>query len=140
MIDDLIKSFVSQKGSDLIGQFVERLGMSPDGAGSLLSSITDRVMGAFQGGKIDIAGLTDLDDVQNKISDLVDEKEIAAEANVEPEKAQSALNMFADEFTNVLKDKMGDGGGLLGLLTGGDDAGSALGSMAKKFGGGLLGR
>lgn len=140
MINDLIQSFVAEKGSALIGQFVERLGLSADDAGGLLSSITDHVMGAFNGGKIDIAGLTDLDDVQSKISDVVNEKAIAADANVEPETAQSALDLFADEFTNVLQNKMGDSGGLLGLLTGGSDAGSALGGFAKKLGGGLLGR
>ncbi len=136
---DFLKEILEEKGAELAGGLVEKLGFSPDqaqafvpeAAGSLLDVVKTKA------GELD---MSDLASNADTLVDGVDADALAGKFGIEASQARGALGALVPSLLSALQEKAGGLSGLTSLLQG-EGLGKALsgvgalgGAAGKLFG------
>ncbi len=127
---DIVKQFLSGRGSELVSMLTQQLGFAPDQAQRFVPAAAQRVLDLVKGGGLDVGKLLSGD--AQAVVEQVDTSALATEAGVDEARASQGLAAVVPALSDTLKEKAGGAAGVLALLGGGDAAGG-LGKLAGSF-------
>lgn len=132
----MLESLLKEHADEFLGALTGAGGLESEEAKSLLPPALDGIGQAVASGGLDLGSL--LGGGGEGISSLLGKLDlagIASSAGIGESRAQTGLESLIPVVLSLLGDKSGGAENLLGMLSGGGDAGGALGNL-----GGLAGK
>lgn len=129
---DFLKDILEEKGAELAGGLVEKLGFNADQARAFVPEAAQSVFDVAKerAGDLDFSDLTGS---AGSLIDGVDTGALATKVGIDSSQAKSGLSAIVPTLLSALKEKAGGLSGLTSML-GGKDLGDALGGISSASG------